>query len=284
MLSKSITAFLAAVLLVGTQASPAGYSTNIARDPDNSYVNGITKVLNGDGSRYQATEHHPTVPTKQELNDKVQQFHGDMQQAHTNSGANPQHAPGMSSAQHHDDTIHYSSTEKVKPVNGRPGQGAGPSPKYQQTAQQKGCEHRTGGKCSEGGTTGMVTAKHGNDVSMQGDKISSYGTAKRPGQTTGPPVVGHHEGCHGGTGTFGCTDVVSHHGLDDVNKPGRPASPPPRPATPPIPHHQLPTISSAAKQKPPVKKTHKRRRAVAVQAVLERRAAALEELMWLRSL
>ena len=123
---------------------------------------------------------------------------------------------------------------------------------------------------------GMVTDKHGADVNMHGDKISSYGKANLPG-TNGPPVVGHHEGCHGGPGTHGCTDVIAHHGLDDVNKPGRPASPPPPP------HHQLPTASSAAKQKPaiphvPLRSSHRKR--MAVQAMLLARRAALEEMRY----
>ena len=69
----------------------------------------------------------------------------------------------------------------------------------------------------------MIEAKHGSDVSMHGDKISSYGTAGKPGMQG--VHTGHHEGCTSGSNkAFGCGDVIAHHGLDDVNKPGRKAS------------------------------------------------------------
>ncbi|MCJ1405869.1 hypothetical protein MMC11_009099 [Xylographa trunciseda] len=279
MLSKSLNVWALALLLaLGTQATPTGYADHVER----SFLGDIGKVVHDGGTRYQATESHPDPISKADLNSKVEGFHNGVQQAHTAGGSNSKWAPNMSSGQHHGDTIHYSSTERVQPGH----QGAGPSPKYQQTAAHLDCAHRTGGKCSEGGTTGMVTDKHGADVSMHGDKISSFGKAKLPGQTSGPPVTGHHEGCQGGAGTHGCTDVIAHHGLDDVNKPGRagtPPPPPPPPSPPPQPHHQLPTASSAAKQKPaiphvPLRSSHHKR--MAVKAILLARRAALEELRY----
>ncbi|MCJ1421698.1 hypothetical protein MMC32_008064 [Xylographa parallela] len=270
MLSKTFNVWALTLLLaLGAQGSPTGYADHFER----SFLGDVSKVVHNGGTRYQATEPHPGPISKAELNPKTEAFHNAVQDAHVAGGGKAKWAPNMSSGQHHDDTIHYSSTERVAPG----GQGAGPSAKYQQTAAHLGCAHRTDGKCSEGGTTGMVTDKHGADVSMQHDKIASFGKAKLPGQVGGPPVTGHHEGCHGGDGTHGCTDVIAHHGLDDVNKPGRAPSPPP------TPHHQLPTASSAAKQKPaipykPLRSSHRRRRAV--QAVLLARRAALEELRY----
>jgi len=269
MLSKTLNVWALALLFaISTQATPTGYVDNVKRT-----FGAIGKIVHDGGSRYQATESHAGPISKTDLNAKTEAFHNGVQQAHTDSGSNSRWAPNMSSAQHHGDTIHYSSTERVQPGS----QGAGPSPKYQQTAAQQGCAHRTNGKCSEGGVMGMVTDKHGPGVSMQGDKISSFGKAKRPGQTSGGPVTGSHEGCHGGPGTHGCTDVIAHHGLDDVNKPGRPNSPPP-PA-----HHQLPTASSAAKQKPaipykPLRSSHRKR--TAAKAMLLARRTALEELRY----
>ncbi|MCJ1288064.1 hypothetical protein MMC26_007417, partial [Xylographa opegraphella] len=267
MLSKTFNVWALGLLLaLGAQGTPTGYADHMER----SLLSGIEKVVQSGGTRYQATESHTGSISKADLNAKTEEFHNGVQQAHAASGSNSKWAPNMSSGQHHGDTVHYSSTERVQPGQ----QGAGPSAKYQQTAAQKGCDHRTGGKCSEGGTMGMVTDKHGADVNMKGDKISSFGTAKRPGQTSGAPVTGHHEGCHGGDGTHGCTDVIAHHGLDDVNKPGRPGTPPPPP------HYQLPTVSSAAKQKPaiphtPSKKSHKR---AVLKVMLLARRAAMEEL------
>ena len=150
--------------------------------------------------------------------------------------------------------------------------------------------HENTAKCSEAGTCGMVETKHGKDVNMQGDKISSYGLGRKPGETM--PTLEHHQSCTTGNHKqFNCNNVGEVKGLDDVNKPGRPDTPrlhtaPPRPptplraSTPPgssgTPHYMQPTQSSKNKQKDRVKKT---RRAIARQAYLERQSM-LTGLSW----
>lgn len=199
------------------------------------------------GQRYQAVEPHTGPISAADLNAKSKQFYTDVIKEH---GDKP-YPPNMVSSQKHGDNIFHSSTERVVPGQS----GMGQPKKYEETSKKitdetkakpkesfpkedqkwKGkvdegkatVDHRSKGKCSEGGTCGMVEAKHGKDVSMAGDKISSYGV--RPG---GPPK--HHEGCTTeNPRKFGCGDVIAQHKLDDVNKPGRPASSPPGPGTPP---------------------------------------------------
>ena len=243
--SLALTVFLILV----TNASP------ISHEPLHSVEQrsplSIFGVHSEGGHRYQATEPHTGHISSADLNAKSKQFHDDVQHRYQQDHPEGKYPPNMVSAHKHDDHIYYSSSQRVDP-----GMSGMPQPhKYDQTAQQKTdkikalpkntfpkedqnwkanvdkgkstVKHRAKGKCSEGGTCGMIETKHGSDVSMHGDKISSYGTAGKPGL---PGLhTGHHEGCtpdpkKDSYKAFGCSDVITHHGLDDVNKPGRKAS------------------------------------------------------------
>ncbi|KAL9106867.1 MAG: hypothetical protein Q9187_008509 [Circinaria calcarea] len=230
--------------VLGTNTSPTRFkSSSSGLDRRNP----VYAVHSNGGQRYQAVEPHTSPISAADLNAKSKQFYTDVTKEHDGK----QYPPNMVSSQKHGDNIFHSSTERVLP--NQPGMDQ--AQKYKETSQKKTDEikakpkdsfpkedqkwkgkvdkgdatvdHRAKGKCSEGGTCGMVEAKHDKDVSMAGDKISSYGVKSGAEPT-------HHEGCTtDNPRKFGCGDVIAQHKMDDVNKPGRPASPPPRPGTPP---------------------------------------------------
>ena len=87
--------------------------------------------------------------------------------------------------------------------------------------------HCQNGRCAEGGTTGnWPKDSTGKTAHSQGKQMSSaYGQAvHRPGAEADPKkhqpkdgTVGWHPGCSGSSGTFGCSDVLKHHGVTDTH-------------------------------------------------------------------
>ena len=263
---------IACLLLVAIEATPVN----------------IFSVEHNGGRRYQGVEQHNGPITDPELDGKSKQFHDDVQDRYKKDHPDGKYPPNMVSAQKHGDNIFYSSTERVDKSKKDPKAPAlEPNKLYQDTQhhkteeykkngkdeafkeqvqQGKKCvEHRAGGQCSEGGTTHMVQTKHPND-SQKDDKISSYGTAVKPGQGK-EPVTGHHAGCTSNNDKkFGCTDAIDHGGLHDTNAPKNkeqpkkeapkagpskpaekhdaPKAPQPSSPKPAAPHVDKPTISA----------------------------------------
>ncbi|MCJ1240566.1 hypothetical protein MMC14_008570 [Varicellaria rhodocarpa] len=219
-------------------------SSIVLKSEKSGYLSGtgtltLYKVEADGGRKYQAIEAHAGHVSSVELNVVSQRFYYDMQERYYDERPNGQCAPNMASAHKHGEYIFYSSSERVMPRMA----GMGVPCVYRLTAQAKTEEakaqdkttfgkqyekwkakidagkvmvnHNANGKCSEGGTCQMVVEKHGDNVKMTRDKISSLGV-RGPGA-----IKRHHEGCLSKVRTFGCHDVLSYHGIDDVNKPGR---------------------------------------------------------------
>ena len=113
--------------------------------------------------------------------------------------------------------VDYSSTSRgvKKPPMSEPYQNA-----VDTATKNKGqkCEHNTGGKCAEGGTTNTANKP------VKGQQVSTYGPITTPGKNGQPPQKseGTKPACSGdGANKLGCKNVLEHNQMHDTNHPNK---------------------------------------------------------------
>lgn len=123
--------------------------------------------------------------------------------------------PNASAGQiHRGREIYYSSSERV---NGNAGLGiSGLNSAYNRAVESSSyAKHNYGNRCAEGGTTGMIQRRYGDNVDMRGDGISTYGMI--PDEPDQKPFMGFHPGCASGRPRdpdgMVCEDVLEECGI-----------------------------------------------------------------------
>lgn len=183
----------------------------------------VEEILYEGGRRYEGYQELMAPITDDGLDHQTRRFHEKVTDSYGTEYPSRKAArwmPNASSGQVHDGReIFYSSTERV---NSRLGQGIGPSnAAYNLAVERAGfARHNSDNRCAESGTTGMIQRKYGNDVSMRGDRISTYGMI--PDEEGQDPTLGFHPGCASRRrpdrpDSMGCEDVLDAYGIIDIH-------------------------------------------------------------------
>lgn len=183
----------------------------------------LEEIMYDGGRRYEGYQSRDGPISDERLDFQTKRFHEKVNESyHQNHPRRNQarYAPNASAGQiHRGHEIFYSSTERVAREVGLGISGQNSA--YNRAVENSGfaTRHNYSNRCAEGGTTGMIQRKYGNDVDMRGDRISTYGMI--PDEEGQEPQMGFHPGCASRRAreppTMGCEDVLDAYGIVDVH-------------------------------------------------------------------
>ena len=173
------------------------------------------------GRRYEACQEYESQITNDQLDHQTQRFYEEYRahyKAEYPSKKQDRYIPNAAAGQAHGEReVYFSSTERV---NEKVGQGQNVRNSAYNQAVEKSVyqRHNSYNRCAEGGTTGMIQRRYGDNVDMRGDRISTYGEI--PDELGQKAFLGFHPGCASGKGgpeAMGCEDVLDEYGIIDIH-------------------------------------------------------------------